>query len=167
MTPRRFGAALASSAFLPRLLERVGAGMGLSRDEQHRAIAGSICVSADMAHAIHPNYVDRHEARHRPVINGGPVIKVNAQQRYATSAPTRLLFEDLCKEAGVPVQHYAHRTDLPCGTTIGPITSTLLGIPTVDVGNPMLSMHSIREMAGTKDPDLIVRALSKFYSHVA
>lgn len=157
----------ASSSFLPRLLERVGAGMGLSRDDQHRAIAGSICVSADMAHAVHPNYADRHEARHRPVVNGGPVIKMNAQQRYATSAPTRLLFEDICKEAGVPVQHYAHRTDLPCGTTIGPITSTLLGIPTVDVGNPMLSMHSIREMAGTKDPELMVRALSKFYSHVA
>ncbi|MGH7284675.1 MAG: M18 family aminopeptidase [Polyangiaceae bacterium] len=153
----------ASSSFLPRLLERIGAGMGLSRDDQHRAIAGSICVSADMAHALHPNYADRHEARHRPVINGGPVIKMNAQQRYATSAPTRLLFEDLCKEAGVPVQHYAHRTDLSCGTTIGPITSTLLGIPTVDVGNPMLSMHSIREMAGTKDPDMMVRALTKFY----
>lgn len=157
----------AQSSFLPRLLERIAAGMGLARDDQHRAIAGSICVSADMAHAVHPNYSERHEARHRPVLNGGPVIKVNAQQRYATSAPTRLLFEDLCKEAGVPVQHYAHRTDLPCGTTIGPITSTLLGIPTVDVGNPMLSMHSIREMAGTKDPDLMTRALAKFYAHVA
>lgn len=155
----------AHSSFLPRLLERVAAGMGLARDDQHRAIAGSLCVSADMAHAIHPNYPERHEARHRPVLNGGPVIKVNAQQRYATSAPTRLLFEDLCKEAGVPVQHYAHRTDLPCGSTIGPITSTLLGIPTVDVGNPMLSMHSIREMAGTRDPEQMTRALAAFYAH--
>ena len=119
-----------------------------------------------MAHAVHPNYSERHEARHRPVLNGGPVIKVNAQQRYATSATTRTLFEELCKKAEVPVQHYAHRTDLPCGTTIGPITSSLLGIPTVDVGNPMLSMHSVREMAGTKDPDMMVRALSKFYAHV-
>ncbi|MEO8877324.1 MAG: M18 family aminopeptidase [Polyangiaceae bacterium] len=156
----------ASSAFLPRILERIATGTGKSRDEFHRALAGSICVSADMAHAVHPNYPERHEARHRPVLNGGPVIKVNAQQRYATSAVTRTLFEELCKKAEVPVQHYAHRTDLPCGTTIGPITSTLLGIPTVDVGNPMLSMHSIREMSGTKDPELMTRALAKFYSHV-
>lgn len=157
----------ASSSFLPRILERIATGAGKSRDEFHRALAGSICVSADMAHAVHPNYSERHEARHRPVINGGPVIKVNAQQRYATSATTRTLFEALCKKAEVPVQHYAHRTDLPCGTTIGPITSTLLGIPTVDVGNPMLSMHSIREMAGTKDPEMMVRALTKFYTHVS
>jgi aspartyl aminopeptidase len=155
----------AASSFLPRILERIATGSGKSRDEFHRALAGSICVSADMAHAVHPNYSERHEARHRPVINGGPVIKVNAQQRYATSAPTRTLFEELCKKAEVPVQHYAHRTDLSCGTTIGPITSTLLGIPTVDVGNPMLSMHSVREMAGTKDPDMMVRALAKFYAH--
>jgi len=154
----------ASSAFLPRILERIATGTGKSRDEFHRALAGSICVSADMAHAVHPNYSERHEARHRPVLNGGPVIKVNAQQRYATSAVTRTLFEELCKKADVPVQHYAHRTDLPCGTTIGPITSTLLGIPTVDVGNPMLSMHSIREMAGTKDPELMTRVLAKFYN---
>ena len=157
----------AGSSFLPRILERIATGTGKSRDEFHRALAGSICVSADMAHAVHPNYPERHEARHRPVLNGGPVIKVNAQQRYATSAVTRTLFEELCKKAEVPVQHYAHRTDLPCGTTIGPITSTLLGIPTVDVGNPMLSMHSIREMSGTKDPEMMSRVLAKFYNHVA
>lgn len=156
----------AGSSFLPRILERIASGTGKSRDAFHRALAGSFCVSADMAHAVHPNYSERHEARHRPVLNGGPVIKINAQQRYATSAATRTLFEELCKKAEVPVQLYAHRTDLPCGTTIGPITSTLLGIPTVDVGNPMLSMHSIREMAGTKDPEMMVRALSKFYAHV-
>jgi aspartyl aminopeptidase len=118
-----------------------------------------------MAHAVHPNYADRHEPRHKPVLNGGPVIKVNAQQRYATSATTGALFADLCAQADVPVQHYAHRTDLPCGSTIGPITATLLGIPTVDVGNPMLSMHSVREMAGTRDPECMVAVLVRFFAY--
>ena len=93
------------------------------------------------------------------------MIKTNSQQRYATTAETAAMFARLCADEGVPVQHYAHRTDLPCGSTIGPITSTLLGIPTVDVGNPMLSMHSIREMAGTKDPEAMTKALAAFYAH--
>jgi aspartyl aminopeptidase len=152
----------AGSAFLPRVLERVALAGGRTADDVHRILNGSLCVSADMAHAVHPNYPDRHEPRHKPKLNGGPVIKVNAQQRYATSASTAALFADLCREADVPVQHYAHRTDLPCGSTIGPITATLLGIPTVDVGNPMLSMHSVRELAGTKDHDMMVRVLSRF-----
>lgn len=153
----------AHSGFLPRALERIVLGRGGSREDFHRALAGSLCVSADMAHAVHPNYDSRHEPRHKPVLNGGPVIKVNAQQRYATSGATAALFRDLCKRAEVPVQHYAHRTDLPCGSTIGPIASTLLGIRTVDVGNPMLSMHSIRELAGTKDPAMMTRVLTAFY----
>ncbi|MSP17929.1 MAG: M18 family aminopeptidase, partial [Myxococcales bacterium] len=152
----------AHSAFLPRALERISTGRGLTTDQHFQALARSICVSADMAHAVHPNHADRHEARHKPVLGGGPVIKTNAQQRYATSGPTALFFAELCKRADVPVQHYAHRTDLPCGTTIGPITSTLLGIRTVDVGNPMLSMHSARELAGTADPALMTRALTVF-----
>jgi aspartyl aminopeptidase len=153
----------AESAFLPRVMERVVRATGAGADEVHRVIASSLCVSADMAHAVHPNYSERHEARHKPVLNGGPVIKVNAQQRYATSGETAVMFERLCKIADVPFQHYAHRTDLPCGSTIGPITSTLLGIPTVDVGNPMLSMHSIREMAGTKDPERMTRVMTLFF----
>lgn len=151
----------AHSGFLPRALERMTKG---SREDYHRALASSLCVSADMAHAVHPNYDSRHEARHKPVLNGGPVIKFNAQQRYATSGATAALFRDLCARAEVPVQHYAHRTDLPCGTTIGPIASTLLGIRTVDVGNPMLSMHSIRELAGAKDPAMMTRVLASFYA---
>jgi aspartyl aminopeptidase len=154
----------AQSGFLPRALERIVLGRGGSREEYHRALAGSLCVSADMAHAVHPNYESRHEARHKPVLNGGPVIKVNSQQRYATSGATAALFRDLCARAEVPVQHYAHRTDLPCGSTIGPIASTLLGIRTVDVGNPMLSMHSIRELGGAKDPAMMTRVLSAFYA---
>jgi len=154
----------AHSGFLPRALERIVASRGGSREDYHRALAGSLCVSADMAHAVHPNYEGRHETRHKPVLNGGPVIKVNAQQRYATSGSTAALFRDLCKKAEVPVQHYAHRTDLPCGSTIGPIASTLLGIRTVDVGNPMLSMHSIRELGGAKDPGMMTKVLGEFYA---
>ncbi|HEU4733654.1 MAG TPA: hypothetical protein VFT22_37425, partial [Kofleriaceae bacterium] len=122
----------------------------------------STCVSADMAHAVHPNYAGRHEPRHRPQLNGGPVIKTNTQQRYATTAATAAMFAQLCHAEDVPVQHYAHRTDLPCGSTIGPITSTLLGIATVDVGNPMLSMHSARELGGAKDPERMTRVLARY-----
>jgi len=154
----------AQSGSLPRALERIIDGRGGSREDYHRALAGSLCVSADMAHAVHPNYESRHEARHKPVLNGGPVIKINAQQRYATSGATAVLFRELCAKAEVPVQHYAHRTDLPCGSTIGPITSTLLGIRTVDVGNPMLSMHSIRELGGAKDPAMMTKVLGAFYA---
>jgi aspartyl aminopeptidase len=117
-----------------------------------------------MAHAVHPNYPDRHEARHRPVLNGGPVIKINSQQRYATCARTAALFAELCRDEDVPVQHYAHRTDLPCGSTIGPITATLLGVRTVDVGNPMLSMHSSRETCAAADVGKMIDALGAFFS---
>ena len=151
-------AAGAGSAVLPRILERLVP----DREAFHQACARSTCISADMSHAVHPNYAGRHEPRHKPQLNGGPVIKTNTQQRYATTAATAVLFEELCREEDVPVQHYAHRTDLPCGSTIGPITSTLLGIPTVDVGNPMLSMHSAREMGGTQDPELMTRVLTRF-----
>ncbi|MCW5800929.1 MAG: M18 family aminopeptidase [Deltaproteobacteria bacterium] len=151
-------AAGAGSSTLPRMLERLVP----SREAFHQACARSTCVSADMSHAVHPNYASRHEPRHKPVLNGGPVIKTNTQQRYATNAATAAMFARLCRDEDVPVQHYAHRTDLPCGSTIGPITSTLLGIPTVDVGNPMLSMHSAREMAGTRDPALMNRVLARY-----
>ncbi len=155
----------AHSALLPRVLERIGLAVGHSREAHLRALTGSLCVSADMAHAVHPNYADRHEARHRPALNGGPVVKTNAQQRYATSGATAALFRELCRGVDVPVQEYAHRTDLPCGSTIGPITSTLLGVPTVDVGNPMLSMHSARELGGADDPERMTRVMNAFYIH--
>ncbi len=154
----------AGSAVVPHLLERLAAARGLDREGFLRILPSSICISADMAHAVHPNYVDRHEARHRPQMNAGPVLKVNAQQRYATSARGAAEFVRLCRAADVPHQTYAHRTDLPCGSTIGPITATLLGIETIDIGNPMLSMHSAREMAGAKDSELMVRLLSAFLS---
>lgn len=157
----------AESGRVPRMLSRLASSKAAggetgSAERYARMLTQSCCVSADMAHAVHPNYPERHEQRHKPRLNAGPVIKSNAQSRYATSGETRAAFELACKRADVPVQHYAHRTDLPCGTTIGPITSSQLGIPTVDVGNPMLSMHSAREMSGTADPALMVRALTHF-----
>lgn len=150
----------AASSFLPRILERLAP----DRETFFQWCARSTCVSADMAHAVHPNYDSRHEPRHKVRLNAGPVIKTNAQKRYATSAETAAWFANLCEGANVPVQHYAHRTDLPCGSTIGPITATLLGIPTVDVGNPMLSMHSAREACGSEDPAHMVKVLARYFA---
>ncbi len=154
----------AASSLLPTVIERIVQTRCVAREAYHRAVANSVCISADMAHAIHPNYADRHDARHRPTLNGGPVIKLNSQQRYATSADSAAMFEELCRAEQVPFQYYAHRTDLPCGSTIGPITSTQLGIPTVDVGCAMLSMHSIREMSGAHDQTRMVQVLGRFLS---
>jgi len=153
----------AESQFLPRVLERLSRRKGGSFDTHARALSSSLCLSGDMAHAVHPNYDSRHEPRHKPVLNGGPVLKQNAQQRYATSARTASVVEELCRTLQIPLQHYVNRTDLPCGTTIGPITSTLLGVPTADVGNPMLSMHSCREMAGVDDAAMMERLMAGFF----
>lgn len=127
-----------------------------------RAIAKSWHISADMAHAVHPNYEDRHEPQHKPVLNGGPVIKSNSNQRYATTGETAALFESLCLAAEVPVQKFVTRTDLACGTTIGPIAGGKLGVRTVDVGNPMLSMHSAREQCGAHDVGRMISVLTRF-----
>ena len=109
----------AQSALLPRVLERLVLSTGGSRETYHQALSRSLCASTDMAHAVHPNYADCHETNHRPVLNGGPVVKYNSQQRYATSLPTATAIFELGKQAGVEVQQYVHRTDLPCGSTIG------------------------------------------------
>lgn len=127
-----------------------------------RALARSCLVSADMAHAVHPNYADKHEARHRPVIGRGPVIKTNVERSYASDGATAARFAALCAAAGVEPQHFASRNDMPCGSTIGPITAARVGIPAVDVGNPMLSMHSCREMAGTADVAPMIEVLRRF-----
>lgn len=126
-----------------------------------RAIAGSLLVSADMAHAIHPNYADQHEPRHAPQINRGLVIKSNSNQSYATDGATAAAFEAFCHDVGYAPQRFVVRSDLPCGSTIGPITAAALGIATVDVGAPMLSMHSCREMAGTLDVHLAIETYKR------
>ena len=152
----------AASALLPSLLERIVAGLGGGREELHRTIAGSVCCSADMAHATHPNYADRHEPGHWIELNGGPVLKVNSNVRYATDAVSGAEMVLACEQAGVPFQRYAHRSDLPCGSTIGPLTAAGLGVRTFDVGAPQLAMHSARELCGADDPGHYAGALAAF-----
>ncbi|MFM7536467.1 MAG: M18 family aminopeptidase [Acidimicrobiales bacterium] len=151
----------AAGPVLEGVLERLVPGGG--RAEVRRAYAASACVSADMAHGVHPNYAERHEPGHRPVPNGGPVVKVNANQRYATDAVTAGWFVECCERARVPHQVFVSRNNMPCGSTIGPITATRLGIPTVDVGGAMLSMHSARELAGARDVAFLTAAFGEFF----
>lgn len=153
----------AQGPFLGDVLRRVNAQLGEPGEEGFiRLIQASRMISCDNAHALHPNFPDKHDAAHGPAINGGPVIKVNANQRYATNSATAAMFRDLCHEAGVPVQTFVTRADMGCGSTIGPITATELGVPTLDVGVPQWGMHSIRETAGSKDVAYLTRALTAF-----
>lgn len=154
----------ASGPFLSTVIERRLDAAGVGGDARHRLLARSSCVSADNAHAIHPNYPERHDPAHAPLINRGPAIKLNANQRYATSADTAALFQRCCEEAGVPVQTFVSRNNVPCGSTIGPLTATRLGIATVDVGIPQLSMHSARELCGVVDPGSLDAALRVYLS---
>jgi aspartyl aminopeptidase len=152
----------AQGPLLEYVLERLVLGSGGARDEFHRAIARSLCASIDMAHATHPNYRDKHEPDHWIALGAGPVIKINTNMRYATDAEGEAVFQLACERAGVPVQKYFHRSNLACGTTIGPLTAARLGLRTVDVGCAQLSMHSIREMCAASDPEMMVRALGAF-----
>ena len=154
----------AASPILEAVLERITLGLGGGRDEWRRALADSVCLSADMAHATHPNYSERHEPNHWIALNAGPVVKTNVSERYATDAASVARFIEACESAGVPVQHFVSRNDVPCGSTIGPITAARLGIRTFDVGAPQLAMHSIRELMGVTDADLYRQALTAFFS---
>ena len=159
----------AAGSFLADLLERAVSGFkdGEKDGEPQallRALSTSTLLSIDMAHAVHPNYSDRHEAGHHPVMGRGPVIKINANQSYATDAETAGLFSNLCADVDVTPQHFVTRSDLACGSTIGPITAARVGVRTADVGNPMLAMHSCREMAGTGDVEPMVDVLHAFYA---
>ncbi len=152
----------AAGPFLDTVLSRLVTARGGSADDRHRSFAASSCISADNAHAVHPNYPERHEPGHGPIVNAGPAIKVNSNQRYATSAETAAEFQRACETAGVPWQVFVSRNNMPCGSTIGPLTATRLGIATVDVGVPQLSMHSARELCGADDPVHLARALGAF-----
>jgi len=155
----------AAGPLLLGALERVVAGFEKGEPQGlARALARSVLISADMAHAVHPNYADKHEPGHRPVIGRGPVLKLDANQSYASDARTSGLFAALCRRAGIEPQHFVSRSDVGCGSTIGPITAARVGIPSVDVGNPMLSMHSCREMAGTADVKPMIDVLGFFYA---
>ncbi len=154
----------ARGSFLEDVLGRITAATGGDEQDVARAKARSILVSADMAHAVHPNYSDRHEPGHQPRLGGGPVIKSNANQAYATDAATAGWFRARCADVGVQPQFFVSRADMPCGSTIGPLTATRLGIATVDVGNPMLSMHSIREQAAAADVQPMIDVLAAHFA---
>ena len=137
--------------------------MSVDKQDYQRTLANSLMVSADMAHAYQPNFPNAYEPGHKIIVNQGPVIKINANHRYASNCLSEAVFINHCQQAGVPFQKYAHRGDLPCGSTIGPIASAKLGISTVDVGNPMWAMHSARESAGVLDHGYMINALNHFF----
>lgn len=152
----------AGGPFLDEVLARIRAGLGATAEDIHRAAAASWCVSSDVGHSVHPNYRERHDDDCVPLAGNGPILKINANQRYASDATGAALWHGVCRNAGVQSQDFVSNNSMPCGSTIGPITATRLGIRTVDVGIPMLSMHSARELCAASDVDGLERALAVF-----
>jgi aspartyl aminopeptidase len=150
----------ADGPFLKSVLQRICP----DTESLARCIDRSWLISADNAHGVHPNYADRYDANHGPLLNRGPVIKVNANQRYATNSEGAALFRLLCEQAGVPVQSFVVRSDMACGSTIGPLTAANIGVRTLDVGVPTFAMHSIRELAGASDSGHLLAALAQFFA---
>ena len=155
----RYGAA---GPILEDVLTRTAAALGKNEEERRQIYARSSCISVDAAHSVHPNYAGKHDPTHHPLIGQGPVTKINANQRYASDATSIHLWESACERAGVPVQRFVGNNAVPCGSTIGPITATRLGIDTVDVGVPLLSMHSARELVGVQDQLWMIDALKAY-----
>jgi aspartyl aminopeptidase len=154
----------AQSNLLTTVLERIVLAAGGNREDYLRRLPASLVASGDMAHATHPNYPERHEPGHLIQVNAGPVLKVQPNLRYATDGSSAAAFALACDQAGVPLQRYEHRADLPCGSTIGPMTSARTGIPTVDVGAAQVAMHSARELMGAADVASYSAALRAFLS---
>ncbi len=153
----------AAGSFLADVLQRISIAMSLDREDTARALAQSFLISADMAHAYQPNFPAAYDAEHRVSVNKGPVIKSNANRRYSSESVSIARFIHWCDEVDIPYQRYSHRSDLPCGSTIGPIASAKLGIRSVDVGCPMWAMHSIRESAGVQDHEYMIKVLKRFF----
>ena len=153
----------ADGSFLPNVLQRVALATQTDPQDFPRIMAKSFLVSADMAHAFHPNFPSAYDHDHKVMVNMGPVIKTNANHRYSSESISEAMFIDWCNQSNVPYQRYSHRCDLPCGSTIGPITSAKLGIRSIDVGSPMWAMHSIRESAGVYDHGYMIKVLQRFF----
>ena len=154
----------AASQLLPTILERIATASGLSRDDWFASLASSMCISADGAHATHPNFPERHEPDHLVFLDGGPVLKWNADARYGTDAPGAAHVVSLAHRLNIPLQSFVSRNDMPCGSTIGPVTAARLGVTTVDIGVAQLSMHSARELTSVLDPARFAMLLNAFYS---
>ncbi|UOQ60033.1 M18 family aminopeptidase [Leucobacter rhizosphaerae] len=154
----------ASGPFLEEVLRRLQSGLGATADEAARGLSDSWCISADAGHSVHPNYPEKHDPRVRPLAGRGPMLKVNANQRYASDAHGAALWRRVCDAAGVETQEFVSNNIVPCGSTIGPLTATRIGIRTVDVGVPLLSMHSARELAHLDDLHGLARAATAFFA---
>lgn len=154
----------ASGPFLEHTLIRIAASQGVTNEGFYRMLAASSGISADAGHAVHPNHAQLHDPTHRPMVNRGPVLKVNSQQRYASDAVGAALWQRICDVAGIPSQTFVSNNMVPCGSTTGPLAATRLGIVCVDVGIPLLAMHSAREMCGVDDPDYLANALTAYFS---
>lgn len=154
----------ANSTLLNNILERIALGLGKDREGYYRTLANSIMISADLAHAVHPNLGVKHDPTNRPVLEGGPVLKIAASGSYSTDSFNGAVFAGICESVGVPFQKFVNRSDLRGGTTIGPITSANLTIPVIDMGAPVLGMHSIRELASVKDNYYTIKVFTEFFS---
>lgn len=154
----------AASPILRTIIERIVYGLGGSPEDLFRAIHNSFLISADMAHALHPNYTEKHDPTNHPIINGGPVIKINANQKYITDGDSAAVFKTICRLAGVPCQEFVNHSDMAGGSTLGNLLLSQMEVRGVDIGNPMWGMHSVRETAGTEDHEHIIKALTTFYN---
>lgn len=153
----------ADSPMLSNILERISLSLGEGREEYFMSLAKSFIISSDVAHAVHPNYGEKADPTNRPVINGGPVIKIAANQSYTSDSNSIAVYEGICNMAGVPCQKFTNRSDMPGGSTIGPISSAHINIRSVDMGAPMLAMHSIRELSGVMDHTYIEKSFEQFF----